>query len=97
MSPPTWQQMPRLAGTSRTVIWLPVLRVKSALSVNLDRRFTPVHVVQVAAVPVAGASPGGAQRRGVVEVDLAVGGEAGVDGDALEAFLVVRCRPAACR
>ncbi len=59
MSPPTWQQMPRFAGTSRMFTWLLMLTVKFEFSVNRDRRLTPVQVAQSVAVPVAGASPAG--------------------------------------
>jgi hypothetical protein len=59
MSPPTWQHIPRLVGTSSTVTWLAMFTEWSALRVNRDRRLTPAQVAQVAAVPVGGASPAG--------------------------------------
>jgi hypothetical protein len=62
MSPPTWQHMPRFVAVSRTVTWLDMLSVKSALSVNLASRFTPFHAEK--SVPVAGASPPGVDSGG---------------------------------
>src|SRR5258707_493856 len=83
MSPPTWQHMPRLVGTSRTVTWLARLTVLSVLRVNRDKRLTPVQVVQVAAVPLAGAALGRRDLRKVGALDRRGGGVArgGEDGD----------------
>ena len=81
---------PRSLATCSTTRSLAMLRVSSALRVNRDRCRCPFHGVEV------GRRAGGrrvtarrAQRRRVVEVDEPVGGEAGVDGDALQALLVV--------
>ncbi len=59
MSPPTWQQMPREAGTSRIFFSLAVSRVPSAFSTNRESRLTPSKGAKSAALPVSGASPAG--------------------------------------
>ena len=62
MSPPTWQHMPRLAGTSSTSTLLAWLIVKSELRVNRESRLTPFQAEK--SVPVAGASPAGVDSGG---------------------------------
>lgn len=64
MSPPTWQQMPRVAWTSRIFFSLAVSRVPSALRTKRERRLTPSKGANSAAVPVSGASPAGVFRGG---------------------------------
>src|SRR5262245_58329522 len=62
MSPPTWQQIPRLVGTSSTVTWLARFNEKSVLRVNRDSRLTPFQAEK--SVPSLGASPAGVDSGG---------------------------------
>ena len=90
MSPPTWQQMPREAGTSRTFFSLALSRVPSVFRTKRESRLTPSNVREVGGrAALGGVAGGGVQRGCVVEVDGAVLGEVRVDADALEPLLVV--------
>ena len=77
------------AGTSRTVTSLPVFSVPVGVEGEAGQPVDAVPGGEVGAGARRGVAGRGGQRRRVVEVDEAVGGEAGVDADALQAFLVV--------
>src|SRR4051794_26163903 len=71
MSPPTWQQMPRVAGTSRIFVSLAASRVTSVFRTNRAGRVAVV-------VPAVGG--GGAGGGGSVEVLRPAGGVEGAGG-----------------
>ena len=99
MSPPTWQQMPRSTGTwmifcsvPRSIVDARPLEARE-LDVALERREVRGRAEErrVALVDRGRRRvvDRGVQRRRVVQVDPAVGGEVRVQRDALEPFLVV--------